>query len=216
MYYKALTGSQQLRINIATSDTDWSIITNDIRNKPIKCGNDNFHYHLTTDFISYVFDMQEFANAWKGIVTLFSSPVLETEFSRYLLETREKLIASNLPRFGAILLDYAKIMSSQGNGKVKLGKQFPKRTVYAITFLNAYINYAMKETTFEEAFKLSDELIEFCRGIKLQAIPYEIQMEKLKSMLAEAESLKWFYDKEPDLDAFNKIKNEMKALLNIT
>jgi hypothetical protein len=216
MYYKALTGSQQLHIDIATSDTDWSIITNDIGNKPIKCGNDNFHYHLTTDFISYVFDMQEFANAWKGIVTLFSEPVVETEFSRYLIETREELVASNLPRFGNILLDYAKIMSSQGKGKMELGRMFPKRTVYAVTFLNAYINYAMKETTFEEAFKLSDELIEFCRGIKLRAIPYEIQIKKLNSMLAEAESLKWFYDKQPDLVTFNRIKNEMKALLDIT
>jgi hypothetical protein len=82
-------------------------------------------------------------------------------------------------------------------------------------FLNAYIRYATEDISFEEAFKLSEEFKEYLMGIRQQAIPYEEQMEKLKSMLAKAEEVKEFYNKEPDLDTFYKIKNEMQELLGI-
>jgi hypothetical protein len=40
-------------------------------------------------------------------------------------------------------------------------------------------------------------------------------MEKLQSMLQQAKTVKEFYNKEPDLDIFYRIKNEMKILLDI-
>lgn len=213
MYYKGLTGSRQFNINIENSDTDYSVITKDIKNNYVKSRNDDFHYLSPTEVISYIFEDDKWINAWKVIGTLFSKPVIETEFSKYLLEIREELIRSNLPRFGKIMLDYSKVMNPYNNGKI--GESPTKRTAYAIIFLNAYINYATKEISFEEAFKLSDELTEFVRGIRLETIPCEIQMEKLNSMMEEAKNLKRFYDKEPDLITFNRIKSNMKILLNI-
>ena len=213
MYYKGLTGSRQFDINTENSDTDYSVITNDIKNNYTKSRNDDFHYLSPTEVISYIFEYNKWINAWKVIGTLFSNPVIETEFSRYLLEVREELIRSNLPRFGKIMLDYSKVMNPYNNGKI--GESPTKRTIYAIIFLNAYINYATKEISFEEAFKLSDELTEFIKGIRLKTIPCETQMEKLNSMMEEAKHLKRFYDKEPDLITFNKIKSNMKVLLNI-
>lgn len=213
MYYKGLTGSRQFNINTENSDTDYSVITKDIKNNYAKSRNDDFHYLSPTEVIFYIFEDDKWINAWKVIGTLFSKPVIETEFSRYLLEVREELIRSNLPRFGKIMLAYSKVMNPYNNGKI--GESPIKRTMYTIIFLNAYINYATKETTFEEALQLSDELAEFVRGVRLQTVSYEAQMEKLNSMMEEAKCLKWFYDKEPDLVTFNRIKDKMKVLLDI-
>jgi hypothetical protein len=74
---------------------------------------------------------------------------------------------------------------------------------------------ATENILFEEALRLLEELKEFIMGIRYNKISYETQMEKLQSMLQQAKTVKEFYNKEPDLDIFYRIENEMKILLDI-
>jgi hypothetical protein len=214
--YQALTGSRQFGTNLENSDTDYITITSN----PVKLLNErakgiDLHCYKPESFIYLIFEDERHPDTWRAIYALFSEPVIETEFSKYFLANREQIVSSNLPRFSTIILEYIEHISAQGNNKIPLGVKFPKRTTTSMIFLNAYIRYATENISFEEAFKLSEEFKEYLMGIRQQAIPYEEQMEKLKSMLAKAEEVKEFYNKEPDLDTFYKIKNEMQELLGI-
>lgn len=211
MYYKALTGSRLYHSNTESSDIDIIVISNKPKSTFKNSDTEDIIIHSPQQFIDYIFDKPTVSYVRK--MALFSKPLVETDFSNYLIADREDLMKSNLRRYGDIHLNYAKDMICQSNNE--FWRRFPKRIIIAMRSLNEYINYASKDISFEESLKQSDELVEFIKGIKLRTIPYETQMEKLNSMLAEADSLKEFYNKKPDLVTFERIKNEMKELLDL-
>ena len=220
-YYCALVGSKRFGVDIERSDTDYVVLVLNVNEKTNKnfthaqYNEHNYHYYRNAHFIENLFETENSVNPWYTLGTLFSIPVIETDFSKYLLENREALVKSNLRRFGNSLLNHVKIIGSRNSCNRAAGKRFLKSNIYAMLLLNAYINYAKNEITFEAAFKPSEELIKFIKGIRLGTVSYKDQIEKLNSMLAEAELFKSFYNKEPDLITFNKIKSDMKALLNV-
>ena len=215
-YYKALTGSRQFGINTECSDIDYTVITsNPTKLLKERVRGEDIHCFKPEVFLHLIFEDERHPDTWRALYALFSRPIIQTEFSKYFLLHREQIVQSNLPRFSTIFLEYIKHISAQGNNKIPLGKQFPKRTITSMIFLNAYIRYATENISFEEAFKLSEEFKEYLIGIRNKRVPYEDQMDRLNSMLKQAEEVKGFYDKEPDLETFYGIKNEMKSLLGI-
>ncbi len=142
---------------------------------------------------------------------LFSTPVIETDFSNYLLANREKLFASNLPRFSSIFLTYIDVLRSNET----LNKQNQKRIIHLLICVNAYIRYATENILFIEAFEPQEDLKQFILDIRHGLISYEEQMSKLQPMLDQLEQVKDFYNKEPDLETFYEIKKEMMTLLDL-
>lgn len=217
LYYKALTGSRLLGIHTDKSDIDFVIISTESAQywASMRERGEDFFPRSPAKFIQEVFETTGVWNAWRIIGVLFTEPVVCTPFSEYLTANREQLVASNLKYFGDTVLKYCKKMSEQGNNTYPYGVIFPKRTIYCLIFLNAYIRYATEGIMFKDAFQIPSELKEFILGIRQGVIPYETQMQRLNEMLKNAEQVKEFYNKEPDLETFYRIKNEMKSLLDI-
>lgn len=191
------------------SDTDVVIIANEPENIEHQSGKD-IHYLSPKEFISIIFE-KEPGNY--NQFCLFSKPIVETDFSKFLMENREELMRSNLRRFGGISFRYAQGMSYQG--KNQLNRKFYKRTVLALRALNEYIRYATEDIPYEEAMKQPDEQITLVKGLKGGTVSYEEQMAYLQKQLARAEECKSFYDREPDMATFERIRGEMMALLGL-
>lgn len=215
-YYKAITGSRQFGTNTEHSDTDYIVITsNPIKLLKERVRGEDLHCFKPDIFLHLIFEDERHPDTWRALYALFSHPTIETEFSKFFISHREQIVRSNLPRFSTIFIEYIKHMSAQGNNKIPLGEQFPKRTITSMIFLNAYIRYATENISFEEAFKLSQEFKEYLIEIRNKKVPYEAQMDRLNSMLKQADEVKEYYSKEPDLETFDGIKNEMQSLFGI-
>lgn len=199
-------------IQTETSDIDYIVINSDKRNifKQMT-NNKDIHYRNAETFMKLLFHTKGTTNCMYNIGYLFTIPVVETRLSTYIIQHREELIASNLPYYEACLSRTIKALSKQ-----HVGLDSRKRTAYALIWLNAYIQYATKNITFEEALKIPQDLYSFIMDMRYGHISYEEQINKLNSMLQQAEAVKEFYNKEPNLDTFYRIESEMRAILNIT
>lgn len=214
IYYKGLTGSCLFGINLANSDIDYIAITKTGAINCIETKQDIF-CHTPKTFITFLFEHNDLLLARLLFLTLFSKPVILTEFSEYILENREKLMRSNLSRFGQILYIYIQTLSNLSKGEIINDKINPKKTVYALIFSNAYIRYATEDITFEQALILPEELKLFIMDIRNGKISDEEQRKIRETIIQKIDSVKTFYDQEPDLDTFYRIKKEMMALLDI-
>lgn len=212
IYLHNITGSHMFNIQIETSDIDYIIINADKRNifKQV-INNQDIHYRNAETFMKLLFHTEGATNCMYNVGYLFTIPVVETKLSTYIIQHREELIASNLPYYEACLSRTIKALSKQ-----HVGIDNCKRTAYALIWLNAYIQYATKNISFEEALKLPQDLYSFIMDMRSKRVPHEEQIKKLNSMLQQAEAVKEFYNKEPDLETFYRIESEMKAILNIT
>lgn len=212
IYFKGLAGSRLYGSNTETSDTDIVVVADNGESIERQYGEDIL-WNSPQDQFSYIFDDSPVSYIRKN--NLFSQPLIETDFSNYVLEHREELTRSNLRRFGYINYHFAQGMAYQGKGKRQLNRAFPKRTILALRALNEYIRYATEDISYEEATKQPEEQIALVKGLKEKTVSYEEQMAYLQKQLARAEECKAFYDKEPDMETFLKIKGEMKELLGL-
>lgn len=210
IYFKGLVGSRLYGSDVERSDTDIVVITNEPKDIE-HCPGQDIHRLSPREFISFVFD-REPGNY--NQFCLFSKPVVETDLSKYLMENREELMRSNLRRFGDISYRYAQGMSYQG--KNQRNRKFYPRTIRALRALNEYIRYAEEDISYEEAMKQPEEQIALVKGLKCGTVSYEEQMAYLQKQLARAEECKAFYDKEPDMATFERIRGETVVLLGLT
>lgn len=209
IYFEGLVGSRLYGSNVGNSDTDVVVVANEPENIERRPGKD-IHWFSPEEYISTIFE-KEPGNY--NQFCLFSKPMIETDFSKYLMENREELMRSNLRRFGGINYRYAQGMSHQG--KNQLNRKFYKRTILALRALNEYIRYATENISYAEAMKQPEEQIALVKGLKGGTVSYEEQMAYLRKQLARAEECKPFYDREPDVATFDRIKGEMTALLGL-
>lgn len=206
MIYKGLTGSRLFGSNLETSDWDFFLVGIPEERELAGQKGQDAHWVPAENFIHDVFD-HPMPSSTRLFAELFSKPLMESEAATFLVENRELLMQSNLRRFGNIIYTYALGLSYQG--AAQWGKRFPKRMVYAIRGLNEYIRYATEDVPFSEAMLQKGELLEFVKAIKARTVSYEEQIEVVNGLLAEAEKCKAFWDREPDLATFKRIKDEM-------
>ena len=223
IYFVGLTGSKLLNTNIQKSDVDYIVLTNNpndvIRqSKPyyvdLICNWSNaFWYQVFTSEYDTIA-----ANGWSIIGNLCSPAIINTPLSIYLDNNVETLIQSNLPHFGKIILNYVNYIVDNLDFNKWGEEKTKKRIMYALIFMNAYIRYATEaEIEFRQAFRpLPSDLQKFIVDMRNGNIPKSIYLEKLYNTLDKANAIKSFYDKaQPDLETFNKIKLDIKNLLEI-
>lgn len=211
VYYKGLVGSHLYGSGLDTSDIDYFVIAD---SRPERIEGVDIFCTSPQKFVQRMFDIV-IPDYPKQMQHLFSKPVIETEFSEYLLSNREDLIRSNLPRCDKILFSYAQRVSSGNFTHLMRTIPWNKAMINALRCMNEYINYAKNDISYKEAMKQSDDILEFIKGIKMGTVSPKEQLNMLNSMMHESWTYRDFYNKEPDLFTFKRIKSEMKSILDL-
>lgn len=205
MIYKGLTGSRLFGSALENSDYDIFLVGGKKEGAELEPG-ENAHWLMAERFINDIFEKTS-PSSTRLFAEIFSRPLIESPAATFLVENRELLLRSNLRRFGGIIYKYAVGLSYQG--AEQWGKLYPKRTVYAIRGFNEYIRYATEDIPFSEAMLQQGELLELVKGIKARTVPYEEALPVLDELAKKAEACRDFWNKEPDLETFARLKKEM-------
>lgn len=203
MIYKGLTGSRLFGSELENSDYDIFAVGDCNEFGKIEIGLE-FHWLTAKRFLQDIFE-KPMPCSHRLFAELYSKPLIESPAATFLVENREALLQSNLKRFGGIIYKYATIMS----GPPELFDRFPKRTVYAIRGFNEYIRYATEDIPFSEAMLQQGDLLELVKSIKAKTVSYEEILPVLNELAKKAEVCRDFWDKEPDMETFERLKKEM-------
>ena len=149
-------------------------------------------------------------NARHNVMNIFSTPVIDTEFSKWLLENRQRILDSNKPFFGTIMLMRTNLALQDPF------KKSPKDLVQAMTYLSWYIKYAENKVDFKECMQFSTEELQWFHDVQAMQVPFQDIVTTLQSTMDLARSKFEFWNEKTDFYTVNKLRLEMADLLDVS
>ena len=141
---------------------------------------------------------------------LFSDPVLDNEFSQWLVAHRQEIFDANRSLFADTMLRQAKMMIPHPY------KTSLKLLMRARKYLCWYIEYAKHPGDFLAIRSISPEEKQYLTDVKMMKIPFEQVLSDLKDLFNEAQKYNDFWHVPRDNEKLEKLETEMKTLFQLT
>lgn len=220
IYYEGLCGSRLCNADFADSDWDYIILTdsrNDSINEDRKTNQfqhqDKFYIDVNQFCQSLFVDItafRRFNTSAYLVEQLFSDPVLDNEFTQWLVAHRQEIFDANRSLFADTMLRQAKNMI------LCPYKSSLKLLMRARKYLYWYIEYAKHPGDFLAIRALSPEEKQYLTDVKMMKIPFEQVLFDLKNLLDEAYTYNNFWYGFRDDKKLQELETEMKSLFHLT
>lgn len=214
--YKMIVGSRVYDLNVEGSDYDILLVDNyqlTERHNPCPSQGEyqKSHYLLRSfeSFIEGLFLEKRSENRADDIQLFFPSQFLINNDNNYLIENREKIIYSNLPKIYEACITRSFNLHTYYN---LYYQDFPKRYMYSIYYLNFLIDYYNKQLC-EYSIKPEKNMKQLMLAIRKGELPqadYEKLYDELHQKILKLEP--WYNSFNIDYKYQEQVKQDLTQL----